>query len=61
MKLKGHTIGGAQISQKHANWIVNLGGAKAADVVALMTLAQTRVREATGVELHPEVKRIGDF
>jgi UDP-N-acetylmuramate dehydrogenase len=61
VKLKGHTIGGAQISEKHANWIVNLGGAKAADVVALMTLAQTRVREATGVELHPEVKRIGEF
>jgi UDP-N-acetylmuramate dehydrogenase len=61
VKLKGHTIGGAQISEKHANWIVNLGGAKAADVVALMALAQTRVREATGVELHPEVKRLGDF
>lgn len=59
--LKGHTIGGAQISEKHANWIVNLGGAKARDVVGLMELAQARVREAHGVELHPEVKRIGEF
>jgi UDP-N-acetylmuramate dehydrogenase len=59
--LKGHTIGGAQISEKHANWIVNLGGAKARDVVGLMDLAQQRVKDATGVELHPEVKRIGTF
>ena len=59
--LKGHTIGGAQISEKHANWIVNLGGAKARDVVALMDEAHRRVREQHGVELHPEVKRIGEF
>lgn len=61
VNLKGHTIGGAQFSMLHANWIVNLGGAKAADVVALMDLATTRVRDAHGVELHPEVKRIGVF
>lgn len=59
--LKGHTIGGAQISPKHANWIVNLGGARARDVVALMELAQRRVFDATGVALTPEVKRVGEF
>lgn len=59
--LKGHTIGGAQISTLHANWIVNLGGATAKDVTGLMQLAQQRVRDASGVELTPEVKRLGVF
>jgi UDP-N-acetylmuramate dehydrogenase len=59
--LKGHTIGKAQISTLHANWIVNLGGATARDVVSLMDLAERRVRDATGIALHPEVKRIGAF
>ena len=59
--LKGATLGGAQISTLHANWIVNLGGARAADVVGLIERAQERVREATGVMLVPEVKRVGVF
>lgn len=59
--LKGYRVGNAQFSTLHANWIVNLGGAKAADVTALMDEAQRRVREATGVELTPEVKRVGRF
>ena len=59
--LKGHTIGHAQFSMLHANWIVNLGGATAADIVALMELATMRVLESHGIELHPEVKRIGVF
>ena len=59
--LKGHTLGRAQISSLHANWIVNLGGATARDVVALMELAQVRVRDAFGAELQPEVRRIGRF
>jgi len=59
--LKGHTIGGAQISALHANWIVNLGGATAKDVVSLIDLARARVLDASGVELKPEVKRIGSF
>jgi UDP-N-acetylmuramate dehydrogenase len=61
VKLKGHRIGQAQISTLHANWIVNLGAATAQDVTALMALAQERVREATGVLLVPEVKRVGRF
>lgn len=59
--LKGATLGGAQISPLHANWIVNLGGARAADVVGLIERAQARVREATGIVLVPEVKRLGVF
>ena len=59
--LKGHTLGGARISELHANWIVNLGEATARDVAGLMALAQRRVREGTGVELVAEVKRVGVF
>ncbi len=59
--LKGFTIGGAQISATHANWIINLGGATARDIVSLIELASSRVRELTGIELQPEVKRVGVF
>jgi UDP-N-acetylmuramate dehydrogenase len=59
--LKGARLGSAQISTLHANWIVNLGGARAADVVGLIERAQARVREATGITLVPEVKRVGAF
>lgn len=45
----------------HANWIVNLGGAKASDVVWWMNTAQRRVREQYGIALHPEVKHVGAF
>ncbi len=60
-QLKGHRIGQAQISTVHANWVVNLGGATAHDITSLMALAQLRVREDSGVELTPEVKRLGVF
>jgi len=59
--LKGVTIGGAQISPKHANFIVNLGGAKADDVVGLITLARQKVKEKFGIELEEEIVRIGEF
>lgn len=59
--LKGHTLGRAQVSTLHANWIVNLGGATARDVLGLITLMQERVRAESGVELKPEVKRVGEF
>jgi UDP-N-acetylmuramate dehydrogenase len=59
--LKGHTLGRAQVSTLHANWIVNLGGATARDVLGLITLMQQRVREQTGVDMKPEVKRVGEF
>src|SRR5262249_38945458 len=59
--LKGAVQGGAQISDRHANFIVNLGGAKAADVVGLIALARRTVLQATGIELQPEVRLVGDF
>ncbi len=59
--LKGHRIGGAQISHVHANIIVNLGGATAADVRALIAFAQTAVREKLGQRLEPEIGFIGEF
>jgi len=57
--LKGFTIGGAQVSEKHAGFIVNCGGATCADVLALMEQVKKRVLTETGVELEPEVKTIG--
>jgi UDP-N-acetylmuramate dehydrogenase len=59
--LKGRRIGNAQISEVHANFIVNLGGAKAADVVALIDAARVEVRSRFGVALELEVKLVGDF
>ena len=57
--LKGLRIGGAQISPVHANFIANLGGATARDVLALIDAAQKAVRESSGVRLVPEVRIIG--
>jgi UDP-N-acetylmuramate dehydrogenase len=59
--LKGTRRGGAQISDKHANFIVNLGEATAADVVELIALARGAVRAMCGVELTPEVRLVGTF
>jgi UDP-N-acetylmuramate dehydrogenase len=57
--LKGHRIGSAQISPVHANFIANLGGASAADVVALIQTARSAVQQQTGIRLEPEVRIIG--
>jgi len=57
--LKGTCQGGAQISPKHGNFIVNVGGASSADVLALIDLARTTVLEKFGIALHPEVELIG--
>ena len=56
--LKGTRVGGAEVSQKHAGFIVNVGGAKCADVLALIQKVQDTVFTATGVTLEPEVKII---
>ncbi len=56
--LKGLTVGGAQVSEKHAGFVINIGGATCADVQGLIAEVQRRVREATGIELEPEVKMI---
>ncbi|MBI2509021.1 MAG: UDP-N-acetylmuramate dehydrogenase [Betaproteobacteria bacterium] len=58
--LKGHAVGGARISGKHANFIVNPGGASAADIEALIELAEKRVREKFGIALEREVRIIGE-
>jgi UDP-N-acetylmuramate dehydrogenase len=48
------------ISDKHANVIVNLGGASAMDILALVETARQTVKEQTGIELEPEIKVVGD-
>jgi UDP-N-acetylmuramate dehydrogenase len=57
--LKGKRVGNAQVSEKHANFIVNLGEAKASDVVTLVDLARRTVHQNTGVLLELEVKLVG--
>lgn len=57
--LAGERIGGAQISPVHANFIVNLGGARADDVLALIELARERIRKTCGIELETEVRILG--
>ena len=56
--LKGMTVGGAQVSEKHAGFLINVGGATCADVLALIEQVQEKVYEASGVRLEPEVKII---
>ena len=57
--LKGYRCGGAKVSELHANFIVNDGGATAADVLAVMRAVQTKVYEDYGIELAPEVRLLG--
>jgi UDP-N-acetylmuramate dehydrogenase len=59
--LKGTRLGGAAFSEQHANFIVNLGGAQAAEVRALIDMARVKVREQSGVLLEPEVRLVGDW
>ena len=59
--LKGHRIGGALISPRHANFIENSDGARTADAIALMAEARRRAREQFGVELEHEVEFLGDL
>ncbi len=59
--LKGFKIGGAQVSEKHSGFVVNAGGATAADVKALIEHIQKTVKEKFGVEMKTEVKMLGDF
>lgn len=59
--LKGHQVGGAQVSPRHANFIVNADNATAADVAALINLLRERVHEATGITLVPEILFVGEW
>lgn len=58
--LKGYTVGGAQVSRKHAGFVVNIGGATAADVLQLIADVQEKVYAAHGVRLEPEVLVLGE-
>ncbi len=58
--LKGMRIGGAQVSEKHANFIVNAGEATAADIETLIDTVQGEVRKQTGINLYPEVRIVGE-
>ncbi len=59
--LKGTKLGGARVSEVHANFIVNDGGATAADVLGLVNKVRTSVRDRYGIELRPEVRFLGEF
>ncbi len=59
--LKGTRIGGAEISDVHANFFLNRGDATAADVMALITLARQRVKEEFGIELETEIELVGEW
>ncbi|MCD8573615.1 MAG: UDP-N-acetylenolpyruvoylglucosamine reductase, partial [Gammaproteobacteria bacterium] len=56
--LKGQRVGGAEISEKHANFIVNVNDASAADILELITLAKNAVSRKFGIQLHQEVRVI---
>jgi UDP-N-acetylmuramate dehydrogenase len=58
--LKGTRIGDAEVSPVHANWLVNVGAAKAADLLALIELVRGKIRDVHGVDLQLEVKVIGE-
>jgi UDP-N-acetylmuramate dehydrogenase len=57
--LKGLQVGGAAVSEKHAGFVINVGGATCRDVLALMAQVQQRVEDASGVRLEPEVRILG--
>ena len=56
--LKGVSVGGAQVSVKHAGFVINAGNATATDVISLLTLVSDTVFEKTGVRLEPEIRII---
>ena len=57
--LKGKKIGGAQVSDKHGNFLMNLGNATASDVLQLISLIKMKIRDAYGVQLEEEVQLLG--
>ncbi|MGG0937795.1 UDP-N-acetylmuramate dehydrogenase [Brevibacillus centrosporus] len=58
--LKGYQIGGAQVSEKHSNFIVNCGGATATDVLTLIDYIRSTIQGKYGIDLHPEVLVVGE-
>ncbi len=60
-QLRGYSVGGAQVSEKHCGFVINKGGATAADVITLIQDVKAKVYEKFQVEMEPEVKMIGEF
>ena len=59
--LKGFTVGGAAVSDKHAGFVINKGGASAADIASLCRQVQAEVFKQTGIQLELEIRLLGDF
>ena len=59
--LKGYSVGGAQVSEKHAGFVINRENASPEEIRDLIEAVRTRVFETSGVRLEPEVKLLGDF
>ncbi|MFW5807817.1 MAG: UDP-N-acetylmuramate dehydrogenase, partial [Spirochaetota bacterium] len=59
--LKGYAIGGAQVSEKHTNFIINRGDATSAEIRALVEYIKNAVSQKYSIELHTEIRMIGDF
>jgi len=57
--LKGASVGGAQVSSKHGNFLVNLGNATASDVLQLISLIKMKIRDGYGIQLEEEVQLLG--
>ncbi|MDZ7586992.1 MAG: UDP-N-acetylmuramate dehydrogenase, partial [Patescibacteria group bacterium] len=60
-EMKGKRVGGAMISDKHANFVINTGGAKATEVLKLMELIKEAVKTKSGIDLEPEIFMVGEF
>ena len=56
--LKGHTIGGAQVSEKHPNFIINLGSATSADILAVLNFVKSDIKNKFGVDLEVEIELV---
>ena len=59
--LRGFSVGGAQVSEKHCGFVINRGGASAADVKTLIEKVQEKVWEQFRVKLEPEIRFLGEF
>ena len=57
--LKGYTVGGAQVSEKHSGFVINKGGATAEEILFLIKQVQKKVKEQFGVTMEPEVRFVG--
>ena len=59
--LRGFQVGGAQVSEKHCGFVINKGGATAADIMELVSKVQEKIQAEFGVQLEMEIKRLGEF